>query len=311
MSEKKLIEEKDVTPEQRAEIARLLEVQRAIGTSTAPCNREVAERIVSGFYQQLGFKPPKFVWFDGPKTACIEGAKILLKEAGMPVNKKNVADYAKQLLEASLPSHEEVYWVGFDDILRTVFPQITLDADSSAKLDTWVEFTKAGGWWFPTEQYCFMSERNELNTYDDQNPPALHNATGPALRTRDGVEIYCWHGTNVPKEWIMEKDKLTAETVLTWENAEQRRCAAEILGWDKVISSLNAKVIDEDPNPMTGTLIEVDLPGAPKSRFLKVKCGTGRDFVILADEQYDTAAEANAASYDIPLEVFKQMEVRT
>ena len=47
---------------------------------------------------------------------------------------------------------------------------------------------------------------------------------------------------------------------LTWENVEQRRCAAEIIGWDRVLNELPIRPIDTDPDPQVGALIEVDLP---------------------------------------------------
>jgi hypothetical protein len=99
---------------------------------------------------------------------------------------------------------------------------------------------------------------------------------------------------------------------LTWENMEQRRAACEILGWNNILKTLKAKVIDEDEDKMVGTLLSVNLPGLGKEQFLRVLCGTGREFAIPVPPTVKTALEANAWSYDMPLDAFgRGPEVRT
>ena len=109
------------------------------------------------------------------------------------------------------------------------------------------------------------------------------------------VEIYSWHGTRIPSEWINDKKSLTPETALTWENIEQRRCAAEIIGWDKVLEKIPHTVIDDDEDKHVGTLLEAELPDIGKGRFLKVLCGTGRTFCLPVESKFNTALEANAS----------------
>jgi hypothetical protein len=82
--------------------------------------------------------------------------------------------------------------------------------------------------------------------------------------------------------------------VLTERNAEKRRAAAEILGWDKIIKALKPKTIDIDPDPQIGELLEVDLPDAPGERFIRVQCGTGRTFCLNVPPTMKTALEAQA-----------------
>ena len=68
---------------------------------------------------------------------------------------------------------------------------------------------------------------------------------------------------------------------------------------------------DEDADPMIGTLIEVEIPEIGREKFLKVLCGTGREFAIPVPPEMKTALEANAWTYDIPSDVLSQLEVRT
>ena len=117
-----------------------------------------------------------------------------------------------------------------------------------------------------------------------------------------------WHGVRIPDAWL--KTKPTAKEALTWPNIEQRRCAAEIVGWAAIMNELKPRVIDTD-DPEIGELLEVDLPEAPKSRFLRVRCGTGRLFCLPVPVEMKTALEANCWTYDVPPDVIKSLEIRT
>jgi hypothetical protein len=154
------------------------------------------------------------------------------------------------------------------------------------------------GWYWPFENAVVITERPTTLKRDDRN--RLHSETGMALSYSDGWGIYAWHGTRVPKEWIEDKKSITPDIALKWENAEQRRCACEIVGWHNILPMVNAKLIDKDPNPQYGELYEVkhESLGNQKELFLKVQCGTGRTFCIpVTNFKQRTAKEANAATY--------------
>jgi hypothetical protein len=114
----------------------------------------------------------------------------------------------------------------------------------------------------------------------------------------------------VPKEWIEHRSSLDPATALTWPNVEQRRAAAEIVGWDRVITHLQPRSIDVDPDPEIGSPLEVDLPDSPRARFLRVRCGTGRTFVLPVPPDVRTAREANAWTYGIDPDSLT-LEIRT
>ena len=120
----------------------------------------------------------------------------------------------------------------------------------------------------------------------------LHSAVGPAVTWPGGASYYFWRGTQVPAEWIEKRDTLSASIALTWKNIEQRRAAAEIIGWARVLEQLKPKTVDIHPNPFVGTLLRVDLPDAPGEQFLKVRCATRRDFVLCVSKTAKTALEA-------------------
>jgi hypothetical protein len=170
-----------------------------------------------------------------------------------------------------------------------------------------------GGYRFMHAKFCIVADRPRVLTKDERNRP--HAERGPHLAWSDGFERYAWHGVMVPKEWITSPGALDAKTALTWPNIEQRRAAAEILGWSKILSEVPCRVLDKDPDPMIGELLEVDLPDSPKAKFLRVRCGTGREFCLPMPPEVKTALVGNAWSFGVEnigdVKRFKNYVVRT
>jgi hypothetical protein len=181
-------------------------------------------------------------------------------------------------------------WLGFHEFFKQ---ECGLDKETDKLTGLW-NIAKNGGWFLAYENICFVCERHNILKRDERG--RLHCEDGMAVAYPDGWGVYAWHGTRIPGEWIEDKSSLTPTIALHWSNAEQRRAACEIIGWDNILSApeLNPKVIDVS-EPHIGTLIEVDLPDAPKQRFLKYQCGTGRAFAEPVTPHYNTALEANAA----------------
>ena len=160
-------------------------------------------------------------------------------------------------------------------------------------------------WITPTEVLCV--EQPSLYISDGR----LHREDGPAVEWPAG-ESYCfWRGTQIPNEWITNRASLDAKTALTWPNIEQRRAACEMIGWNRVLFELKAKIISKHPNPQIGELVEVNLPDAGKERFLRVQCGTMREFALPVPPTVKTAIEAQAWTWGIDAKDFKTPEVRT
>jgi len=165
------------------------------------------------------------------------------------------------------------------------------------------------GWTWWHEDVLAISDRPKSILRDDQG--RLHNETGPSMLYQDGWSLWHWHGVAVPSEWIMNKTGLTAQIALGQTNVEQRRAACELVGWTRILDDLKGTTIDRDDDPQIGELIEVSLPDAPKERFLRVQCGTGRSFAIPVPPTVKTALEGNCWTYDIPPDLLKLKEHRT
>ena len=180
--------------------------------------------------------------------------------------------------------------------------------DDMKILNAWGAISKSACWWAPWEGICIISDRPRHVSFDQNG--RLHNEKGKSVEFSDGWGIYSWHGVNVPAEWIDSKESLTPTIALKWENLEQRRVACEIVSWARILDELKSKVINADADPQIGTLVEVDLPDSGKERFLRVKCGTGRDFALAVPANMKTALEASAWTYGVDGNMYKP-EVRT
>ena len=198
------------------------------------------------------------------------------------------------------------FWIGHYAACRDVAGAEYASKDDEL-LRQWERLAAASGWWFPYEGVCFCAERHERVRFDAER--RLHCEDGPAILCRDGFAVHAWHGTRVPADWIEQTADVDPKLALTWENIEQRRCLAEIVGWDKVLDQLSPVVVDED-SPEVGKLLRVDLPDAPGEQFLQVRCGTGRTFVLPVPPEMTTARQANAWTYGLNPEEWSP-EIRT
>ena len=279
-----------LTDEQTAKMSVYRDKWIAIGLSTDRIDQGRAKAAVELMYTCGGLVPPEKILFAaGP----LEAVKML-RENGITDSVTSYAVYGSQ----------EASWLSFYDFFSS-----ECDVDLGSKLDGMYAVARECGWVSAYDDIAIIQDRPLITLMDDQN--RLHCETGPAIEYADGLKVYSWHGTRVPAEWIEDKSSLTATTALTWDNMEQRRAACEIIGWAKVLEQLDAKVIDEDEDPMIGTLLEVNLPGVGSEMFLKVLCGTGRTFALPVPPDMKTALEANCWTYGFNQGELRDLEVRT
>lgn len=174
--------------------------------------------------------------------------------------------------------------------------------------DYWETLVTRSGQRYVHARFCIVSDRPVRIEHDGPSP---HCATRASHEWRDGWKIWTWRGTRVPGEWIENPRGVDPRVALTWENVEQRTAAAQILGWERILATLSPRVINTDPNPYFGELLEVDLPDAPGARFLRAKCGTGRTIVVGVPRNAKTAVEAGAMSYRMTVDEYLALEERT
>jgi hypothetical protein len=173
-----------------------------------------------------------------------------------------------------------------------------------------LEMTQSCGFYWTLDGVCFASERPSEIHLDDEG--RLHCETGMSIKyAGTGWGLFHWHGTQVPGEWLLGQKSLTPSKALKQSNVEQRRAACEILGWAKILADLKAKTIDSDPDPQIGDLVEVKLPDLrEKAKFLRVQCGTGREFAIGIPPHINKALDAQAWVIGLKPSEFTKPEVR-
>jgi len=200
-----------------------------------------------------------------------------------------------------------VSWLAFVTFLRDVmnWENSVLDI-----IPTYERLCRNAGsvWWH--EDVVALSDNPLHIKFDEEE--RLHCEDGPAIKYADGWSLYSWHGTRVPGKWLTDtKNSLSASEAITWEDIEQRRCACEILGWAVILDELDAVTINDDGDPEIGVLLEVDLPDVGKERFLRVRCGTGRDFCLPVPPDVETALAAQSWTWGIDESEFIKPDVRT
>ena len=283
---------KKLTAEQEALIPVFRDKWIKIGTATGPTDRELAKDAISRAYEVAGLKPPsEFVFVRSPREAVAKIQEI------DPSQKKT------QILNDMIYSFNDAGWMSYYDYWLN-----SADLDCCKPLEPLMEFAKVSGWANVYEDLVVIQDRPVEILFDEQK--RTHNEFGPAIQYSDGFGVYIWHGTQVPAEWIEDKESINMELALTWENIEQRRCLCEILGWANILDKLNSVVINEDDDPEIGVLLEVHIPGIGHEKFLKVQCGTGREFALPVPPEMKTALQANAWTYGLEPWEYKP-ELRT
>ncbi len=279
-----------LTPEMEAAIPVYKERWIKIGFCTDPADRPRAEKAIHKMYECGGLEPPKeIVWTESP-AALIAAAKEKYPE--------------DDPLSNCVYGFHDANWLAFYEYFREVCGLV----EETEPLLGLTELARSAGWAIPYKDICWVSERPKTLRRDDQG--RLHDLDGPAVEYPDGWALYSVRGVTVPDEWIKEKESLDVKTALTWGNIEQRKAAAEILGWARIIEELEPEIIDKDSDPEIGELLKVDLPDSPGSQFLRVLCGTGRTFVLPVPPEMKTALEANAWTWDLKPEEYTP-EIRT
>jgi hypothetical protein len=172
-----------------------------------------------------------------------------------------------------------------------------LDIDYSK----WIHYENAaiyGGPRYMHAKFCIVSDRPRILRVDDLNRP--HSSLGPSHEWADGVRLYYWHGVKVEEAWIERPQDVDVSKVFTEANNEKRAALAQIVGWDRVLSVYRPRTIDKDAEHI-GELLEVDLPDAPGSRFLRVigpgNAGPRGAYVLGVPREMRTAREANGWTY--------------
>jgi hypothetical protein len=102
---------------------------------------------------------------------------------------------------------------------------------------------QSAGWWLPSRDICWISERPRRMQFDAHN--RLNCEDGSAIEYRDGWRMYFLAGVRESEEVIRRRDPITVEDINNEWNVEIRRGMLERYGEARYIEQSGAEVIDE------------------------------------------------------------------
>lgn len=206
----------------------------AIGRSTEPADRPTAEAAITALYAIAGKPKPLFFWVDGPAQGSLlishvirddwetrtEADRQAILTARYPFPATIDTSEVRKHLSWGFWGQHEAYWAAYYDWPDRYVAKLYPD-DLRHQLDQWVAIAKSCGWWHPYELAVVVCERPEIQTVDTEG--RLHHDTGPAIRCRDGFEVYAWHGVRVPAKVITHPETITVAEITAETNQEIRR----------------------------------------------------------------------------------------
>ena len=309
-----------LTVEQEAMLAQVRDEWLAVGLSTEPANRPAAEEGVRQAYRRAGMEPPSVViWLGSPYAGCVASAMLSQDQVGGQVGgqvwgqvwgqvRGQVGD---QVRDAVWGQHEAGY-LGWCDAMQLI--GVNLDV---AGLST---VARNAGWWWPMRDTVILTDRPDTLHRDPQG--RLHCETGPALRYRDGWAIHAIHGVRVPADLI--EHGWDVARILEEGNAEVRRAAIELTGWEHFISDSGLTLVASAPDPGNPPheLELYDLPDRLRDMYDDqariLLCtngsvepdGTRRRYGLPVPAHHNDPVAAAADLYGWPAEAYRQLEVR-
>ena len=313
-----------LTVEQEAMLAQVRDEWLAVGLSTEPANRPAAEEGVRQAYRRAGMEPPSVViWLGSPYAGCVASAMLSQDQVGDQV-RDQVGDQVwgqvraqvwaqvrDQVMDAVWGQHEAGY-LGWCDAMQLI--GVNLDV---AGLST---VARNAGWWWPMRDTVILTDRPDTLHRDPQG--RLHCETGPALRYRDGWAIHAIHGVRVPADLI--EHGWDVARILEEGNAEVRRAAIELTGWEHFISDSGLTLVASAPDPGNPPheLELYDLPDRLRDMYDDqariLLCtngsvepdGTRRRYGLPVPAHHNDPVAAAADLYGWPAEAYRQLEVR-
>ena len=336
-----------LTPEQEARFPEFVRKWTTIGLSTQPADRPRAEKAIVGLYRLAKLEKPMVIWLPCPISAALSAACYAEIIQHRIVDRPDSVGGYSAVDSAVGSAVRSAVGGAVDSAVRSAVSSAVRSAVRSAvgsavysagrsffggslynsgycswadyfseicaiAIDrNFLEITESCGLYWTLDGICFASERPSTINLDNEG--RLHSETGMSIRyAGTGWGMYHWHGTQIPAEWIINRTKLTPAIALMQKNIEQRRAACEILGWVNILRALDAKTLDKDRDPQIGELVEVKLPDiGGMAKFLRVQCGTGREFAIGIPPHINKAIDAQAWIVGLDPKDFSLPEVRT
>ena len=188
------------------------------------------------------------------RTTIEDGAtRRLDRPPGVPIRGQLPAWPApwQHVMSAGL-GHLDADRIALHDVARQL--GLHRDVEHAALLDALVVLA-GSGWCWPFEGIVVVCERPTVIHLDEALRP--HASDGPAVVYDDGLELFAWHGTLVPRR-VIELETLTVRAIANEPNIEVRRLMIERYGVGRFRRHAGAELVHRD---RWGTLWRLRLPG--------------------------------------------------
>jgi hypothetical protein len=163
-----------------------------------------------------------------------------------PYAAQKLANKLKQTKNKFYPfgSYLSVYWQSFYAYYDT-FVEFGIIGDKFSKYHQLREFINTGI--YATIEFEHAVIVCEKPIVCLKNEKGLHCVIGPAIKWKDGYEQYYINGRKIDKQWfkLCLTNSLSKNEFVNEQNDEKRSAAYMILGEEKIMSLLGAKLIDE------------------------------------------------------------------
>lgn len=153
-----------------------------------------------------------------------------------------------------------------------------------------MEVSKEVNWWMPTKEIVYMTEKPIRCLLDDNN--LLHADGIKAIEYKDGFGVYSWHGVRLPENYgSVFSTSWKPEWVMTETNSELRRILIREIGYEKLLTTLEAKSIDVFREY---ELLQMLVPNSLVAyKLLKMTCpSTGKEHFLRTPPEIETAEQA-------------------
>ena len=111
----------------------------------------------------------------------------------------------------------------------------------------WGVISSYASWWWPLETRCHLARHpEETHEVPLSGMRQLHNPEGPALRFRDGFEVWMWGGVVVPKRVVLQPDTITIEEIERVRGAALREVIIDRYGLLKYLERTGATCVQQD-----------------------------------------------------------------